>query len=316
MKREKRPGSSAARKVALSTEDIDEALSISELISLTKDAFDKARQKELNPINLHLRWGAIIWAIRSLGDEATLIKIAQLTARKPHTISHMLSKLEHAGMILRIRDMDRKNGVRAVLTDMGNDIFEKLNNRKSVQRIISSLSSSDQKQMIEYLETLCAKAREFIGTKQETIPSFPDQLYYHLFRLVVDTEGNISQAKEIDLTDINIGVRRDAVLGAIETLGTDTSPSAIARHLQRQCNSITHILAKMEEEGLIKYVKHPKLRKRKIVTLTPGGYQKYLASRTGKIVPEIILSLPGEKRRRLKLYLELLHQSALQEIAH
>jgi DNA-binding MarR family transcriptional regulator len=315
MNLENRRRTADTARVSLSNGEIDEALSLAELISLTKDACDKARQKELNRIRLHARWGAILWAIHSLGNDATLVKIAQLTARRRHTMSHMLLKLEHAEMVRRIRDLDRKNWVRAVLTEKGNDIFEKLSDRKSVKKMISVLSPSDQVQMIRYLERLYKKATKFLGINYVSIAPFPDEPHFYLFRLIINTEEVIVQAKEKELLGHKLGIRYDAVLSAIENIGDNALPSGIARYLQRRCNSITHMLSKMAEDGLIKYMKHPKLQKRKVVVMTQLGHQKYLASRSGTIVPEIILSLSRENRRRLKIYLKTVHAAALEQIA-
>jgi DNA-binding MarR family transcriptional regulator len=293
---------------------VDELHSLAELLNLTKNAFDKARQKEMDKIPIHERWGAIVWAVSSLGNDATLVKIARLTARKRHTISHMVSKLEQAGLIERIRDLDRKNRVRAVLTEKGKALYKKQSNRPSIKRMISVLSPEQRKQMIEYMEIIYKKVQDYMGLKSISYPPFPDDPYFYLFRLVIDSDQYFTQIREQEAVKRDIGIRRDAVIAAIQGFGSYASPSGIARHLQRRCNSITYMLAKLEEDHLIKFVKHPRLEKRMVVRLTPRGYKKYCAAITGAAVPEIMSSLPRDKREQLRQYLKLLHISALKEI--
>jgi DNA-binding MarR family transcriptional regulator len=293
---------------------VDELHSLAELLSLTKDAFDKARQKEMDKIPVHERWGAILWAVYSLGNDATLVKIAHLTARRRHTISHMVSKLEQAGLIEKIRDLDRKNRVRAVLTEKGKALYKKQSNRPSIKRMISVLSPEQREQMIEYMEIIYKRVQDYMGLKPARFAPFPDDPYFYLFRLVVDSVQYFNQIREQEAMKRDIGVRRDAVISAIQGFGSYASPAGIARHLQRRCNSITYMLAKLEEERLIIFVKHPRLEKRKVVKLTPKGYKKYCASITGAAVPEILSSLSRDKRDRLRQYLKLLHAGALNEI--
>jgi DNA-binding MarR family transcriptional regulator len=86
------------------------------LIIEATDAMHKARQKELNKHNIHMSWSAILLTIKALGNRATPIAIGQWLLRERHTVSELLDKMESEGLVEKIRDLDRKNRVRVVLT--------------------------------------------------------------------------------------------------------------------------------------------------------------------------------------------------------
>ncbi len=58
-----------------------EDFELARLLTNTRDAIRKARQQELNQLNVHIRRASLLRAIASLGENATPVTIAQWLLR-------------------------------------------------------------------------------------------------------------------------------------------------------------------------------------------------------------------------------------------
>jgi DNA-binding MarR family transcriptional regulator len=101
-----------------------EDFELARLLTITRDAIRKARQKELDQFDVNIRRASLLRAIDSLGDRATPVAIAQWLLRERHTVSELLGKIETEGLAKKIRDLDRKNRVRVVLTAKGTKMLQ------------------------------------------------------------------------------------------------------------------------------------------------------------------------------------------------
>jgi DNA-binding MarR family transcriptional regulator len=302
---------------SMSDDDLDDVLKIADLLELTKDTLDKATQKQLRSFNLDISWSAIMSAIEALDDKATPAMIARVIMRKRHTVSYMLNKMEEAGMLKKIRDLDRKNRIRASLTSKGREIHDEYTSNCRplyMAKIMSSLSGKEKEHLHEYLQRLNEKARNVLSVKDVQLSSLSLDQDFRLFKLVIDTASAISQVKQKELNYHRISFRRNAVLHAIQTLGDDATPAKIARYLQRQCNSITSIVNNMGKDGLLTISKLPNSRTRYMVKLTRDGYRICQQSKKGAILPGIISTLSKTQRQRLTSYLKSLRDQGLNEL--
>ena len=71
----------------------------------------------------------------------------------------------------KVKDFDRKNLVRVILTEKGQQAYYQSSEIKSIRQIVSSLSEEERQQLRSYMETLRDKALKELGVGRK--PSFP-----------------------------------------------------------------------------------------------------------------------------------------------
>jgi DNA-binding MarR family transcriptional regulator len=141
----------------------EETFELSRLLSITRDAIRKARQKELDQYNVHTRRATLLLAVQSLGDRATPVAIGKWLLRERHSVSELLSKMENDGLVKKIRDLDRRNRVRVVLTPKGLRLYEKSSKGTVFPGVISSLSQKERKHLKGCLRILMNEALKELG---------------------------------------------------------------------------------------------------------------------------------------------------------
>ena len=68
--------------------------------------------------------------------------------------------MEKQGLVRKVKDLDRKNLVRVVLTEKGREAYYHSTKRESIHQIMSFLSEEERQQLRHCLQTLRDKARE------------------------------------------------------------------------------------------------------------------------------------------------------------
>ena len=102
----------------------DEYFNLWWLLILTRRAMHKAHQKELAAYSIKPEEAAILFALDTIGEDATMAEISRLTFRKPHSIAHILNKMEKKGIIKRSKDLPRRNLIRIQMTELGKAQFQ------------------------------------------------------------------------------------------------------------------------------------------------------------------------------------------------
>jgi len=133
------------------------------LLAQTFDAIQKARQKDLSQYNIGIRQSAVLFRIQAIGDQATPAEISRWLLREPHSVSEILNRMEKAGLVRKIKDLDRKNLVRVKLTKKGREAYYKATLGQSIDELISTLSEDEQRQLWSCLQKLRDKALKKIG---------------------------------------------------------------------------------------------------------------------------------------------------------
>jgi DNA-binding MarR family transcriptional regulator len=284
------------------------------LISVTREAINKIRQKELNVIGIHDRRSAILVAIDGLGEQATPNAIASLLLRKRHTISNVLTKMEHDGIIKKIYDLKKKNMVRAVFTDKGFSLMNRTNTRESINSVLESLSKYEQKELYAIL----FKLRNGLLTnnmrqRQEQLFNTTDELF-NLYLLFTETSDLLRAARRKELDEYKIRPARSAFLLSIQSLGDRATPSTLARQLIREPHSVSEMLRKMEGEGIISRKVNPIKKSSVIMSLTEKGQQIYGKLLLGLSHRKAMVLITGEERQKLKSYMEKLLNTSIQII--
>lgn len=139
----------------------DQDYSLWVLLNQVRDVVLKARQKELDQYNISATQAATLLVIEAIGPKATATEISRRLFRKPHSIAGAdgtLSRMEKKGLVMRLKDLDRKNLVRVVLTEKGRQAYYQSTKQESIRQIMSSLSEEQRQRLTSCLETLRDKA--------------------------------------------------------------------------------------------------------------------------------------------------------------
>ncbi len=151
------------------------------LLAQAKDAIHKARNRELDKYNTSIWRSAVLVRIEALGDKATPAQISRWLLREPHSTSELLTRMEKEGLVKRVKDLDKKNMVRVVMTEKGRELRDKLHEAEACRDIVSCLSEEECNFMWSCLRKLRDQALKKIGI-EEGIPFPPpesDQMFQY-----------------------------------------------------------------------------------------------------------------------------------------
>jgi DNA-binding MarR family transcriptional regulator len=141
---------------------------------------------------------------------------------------------------------------------------------------------------------------------------FSDE-YFRLWVLTAQTKDGILRARERDYARYGISNERRAVLYMIVNNGGRATPVEIARDLFRELHSVTELLKRMENDGLVVRSKGSG-RSKVEVTLTEKGLDVFEQSVRNDTDKRIFSVLSPKERERLALYLRKLRTRVLQDL--
>ena len=142
------------------------------LLGQAAQAAFKARERELNQYGISAMQAAALFVIQAIGDQATPAKISRWLFRESHTISGLLDRMEREGLVKRVKDLDRKNLVRVVMTEKGQQAYRESTKGQSIHKLMSSLSEKERQELRSCLERLRNKALEDLAVDRKP-PPFP-----------------------------------------------------------------------------------------------------------------------------------------------
>ncbi len=140
------------------------------LILQTRRSMRRLREKELFQYGITPERAGVLYAVHVIGERATPAEISRFLLREPHSVSDLLHRMEAEGLVKKLKDLDRKNLIRVVLTDKGRKVCKQTAKRDSIHEVISSLSEEEQKLLRALLEKLCEKTLKELGITRK--PTF------------------------------------------------------------------------------------------------------------------------------------------------
>ena len=157
---------------------IDRVHALFQLLRRTDRVIHKARQRELDRYGVSAEVAAVLFTVLRLGRQATPANIARALFLERHTVSEQLIRMDKDGLIQRVKDLERKNYVRVVLTEKGYDQYRKSARRRSTRSILAVLTPEEQEQLWLLLAKVRDKSLKHLGVRApETYPpSAPSQI--------------------------------------------------------------------------------------------------------------------------------------------
>jgi DNA-binding MarR family transcriptional regulator len=138
---------------------------------------------------------------------------------------------------------------------------------------------------------------------------------YDLWILLSRVYHLIAMLRKLELSKYGILPVQSYILFIIKALGNETTPSKISEYVYQQRSSISDILNRMVKQGLIRKTNKSGGKKRVIVTLTDKGEKALILSKNREYLHKVMSSLTEEKKRQLESALEILRDSAINELS-
>ena len=132
-----------------------------------------------------------------------------------------------------------------------------------------------------------------------------------LWILMNQAKDTICAARDEELRPHNITPMQAFVLFIIQAIGSEATPAEIARWMLRRPNTISDLLDRMEQAGLIRRTRDLERKNMIRVTITEKGLQSYNDSMRLESIHRIMSCLSKEERQQLRSYLERLRSEAL-----
>lgn len=129
------------------------------------------RREDLLAYNLTPAQAAALRTIPKLGDKATPAEIAKWLMRKPHSVSHLLDRMEECGQITKHKDLHYKHLTRIALTEKGKQDFETIQKAEYMHSIMDFIPEDQQEQLKAILTELRRRLINELGmTYRPTLP--------------------------------------------------------------------------------------------------------------------------------------------------
>jgi DNA-binding MarR family transcriptional regulator len=137
---------------------------------------------------------------------------------------------------------------------------------------------------------------------------------HDLWMLFTHTRYAIYRAREKELQRYGVSPEQVGVLFIIQALGNKATPSEISRYILRQPHTVSALIERMSEKGLVKKVHDLDKKNLVRVSLTEKGLKVYNNSTKRGPIHKILGVLSPDERTRFKNVLEKLHTCARKEI--
>ncbi len=145
----------------LASNDQDYALWL--LLLKVRRCISKTREKELSLYDITPEQAGVLFIVQALNSQTTPAEISRLTFREPHTVSVLISRMEKKGLVRKVKDMDKKNMIRIVITEKGQEAYNQSSQRAPIHNIMSALSEAERQQLMSFLQTLRDRALKELG---------------------------------------------------------------------------------------------------------------------------------------------------------
>ncbi|MFC2019368.1 MarR family winged helix-turn-helix transcriptional regulator [Chloroflexota bacterium] len=142
----------------------------------------------------------------------------------------------------------------------------------------------------------------------------PVEKDYMLWLLMLRTKEVIHRAREKELSKVGVSPIEAGVMYTVESMDKPATPAEISRWLFREPHSVSGLLNRMQNEGLIKKTKNLDRKNLVRVTLTEKGQQAFELSLKRVVVNQIFSALSEEQKEQLKAILQVLLDAAVSEL--
>ena len=141
---------------------LDEYFLLWVLMAQTKDAVQKAREKEFARWDISNDRRAVLHVIEIHGGRSTPVGIARELFRELHSVTEMLKRMEKDGLLVRSKGTGRSK-VEVMMTEKGLDVLVRSRHNLADQRIFSVLNKGERERLTLYLWKLRSRVLQDLG---------------------------------------------------------------------------------------------------------------------------------------------------------
>lgn len=134
-------------------------------LSLTRRVIFKVREQELSQHGITPQQAGILHILHAYGDDITIAQISHLNYRELHTVLGLINRMEHSGLVRKVKDLGHHNVIKITLTEKGRKVYLQSIGREYLHEIVSHLSKEERKQLSSLLSKLQDKAGKLLQTK-------------------------------------------------------------------------------------------------------------------------------------------------------
>jgi DNA-binding MarR family transcriptional regulator len=137
---------------------------------------------------------------------------------------------------------------------------------------------------------------------------------HDMWMLLTHTRYAIYRSREKELQRYGVSPEQVGVLFIVQALGNKATPSEISRYIMRQPHTVSALIERMEDKGLVKRVHDLDKKNLVRVFMTDKGQKIYDSSTKRGPIHRIMGILSNDERTQLQSLLEKLHVQARKEI--
>jgi len=137
---------------------------------------------------------------------------------------------------------------------------------------------------------------------------------YNLWVLLSQTRDVIFKVRENELSQYGITAVEATALFVIRVIGDEATPAKISRCMLRQHHTVTALLKRMENKGLIMRTKDPDRKNTWRVCLTEKGQNAYNQSSIRDSLHAVMSIFSENEHEQLEKYLKKLRDEAIKHI--
>ena len=127
---------------------------------------ERAREVELSRVNISLIQAMVLYALKLSPEPLTPSKLARMLCREQHSMSALIDRMEKQGLIQKKHDLSPKNLVRVVVTEKGEEAFQRQRSVNAVSNITSSLTREEREALGSCADKLRVRAKELLRQLQ------------------------------------------------------------------------------------------------------------------------------------------------------
>jgi DNA-binding MarR family transcriptional regulator len=279
------------------------------LLVRTWYAISRLRELELAQFGITVEQSSILKIMSLRGGSITAKELEYLTMRQQHSISTLINRMYKSGLVDKKKEPNERRH-RIITTPEG----ERINNQvttTSIEIVFSSLSEAEKTQYSHYIRTIYTKARELLGLshkppylqpasspitiRREKVATDSTRALFELWTLLDVVGFAILRLRKLELAKINLTSEQSMVLSVIKHCGGMATAKDIERFTTRQHHSISTLINRMVNSGLVIKTKFPNEKMYRI-SMTPEGENQFSKITTDSI--GIVFDFLTEETRR------------------
>lgn len=107
---------------------------------------------------------------KALGNKCTPAKMSRILVRQPHTVSAIIDRMVKNGFLKKVKDMERKNWVRVIVTEKGEKAAAIARKGDPIPRVLGVLNQKELQVFHNYLERILTKAIDELALNRDNLP--------------------------------------------------------------------------------------------------------------------------------------------------